>query len=202
MTLKPQTYLTSRFQRAVEYATHIHMADTRKGTTMPYVSHLLQVAGLVLEFGGTEDEAIGGLLHDAAEDAGGEPILAYIRAEFGELVEQIVRENSDSITESKTVKAPWRERKEHYLAGMARKSPSALLVSVCDKIHNVRALNQDSRTQGDGHWDRFNASKSDLIWYYQSLVEAFEKRVVDDPRLASPATLLREEVAKLMVEID
>lgn len=197
MRYEPKTYLTSRFHRAVGYAAHIHMADARKGTSIPYISHLLQVAGLVLEFGGTEDEAIGGLLHDAAEDAGGERILAYIRAEFGELVEQIVRQNSDSITESKTEKAPWRERKEHYLAGMATKSPSVLLVSVCDKIHNVRALNQDSRTQGEGHWYRFNAPKSDLIWYYQSLVEQFEKRIGDEPRLASPAKLLREEVGEL-----
>jgi (p)ppGpp synthase/HD superfamily hydrolase len=173
------------------------MADTRKGTSIPYIAHLLQVAGLVLEFGGTEDEAIGGLLHDAAEDAGGEPILAYIRAEFGGLVEQIVRENSDSVTESKTEKAPWRERKEHYLAGMATKSPSALLVSVCDKIHNMRALNQDSRIVGESHWERFNASKPDLIWYCESLVEGFERRVDDEPRLASPAKLLREEVERL-----
>lgn len=197
MNIQPNTYLTSRFHRAVEYAAHIHMADTRKGTSIPYIAHLLQVAGLVLEFGGTEDETIGGLLHDAAEDAGGEPVLAYIRAEFGGLVEQIVRENSDSITESKTEKAPWRERKERYLAGMLTKSRSALLVSVCDKIHNVRALNQDSRTHGEAHWNRFNAPKSDLIWYYQSLVKEFEKRVGDDPRLASPAKLLREEVAEL-----
>lgn len=197
MRYEPRTYLTSRFHRAVEYAAHIHMADTRKGTSIPYISHLLQVAGLVLEFGGTEDEAIGGLLHDAAEDAGGEPVLAYIRAEFGELVEQIVRENSDSITESKTEKAPWRERKEHYLAGMATKSPSALLASACGKIHNVRALNQDSHTVGESHWERFNAPKADLIWYYESLVEGFERRVGDEPRLTSPAMLLRHEVERL-----
>lgn len=82
---------------------------------------------------------------------------------------------------------------------MATKSPSALLVSVCDKIHNVRSLNQDSRMQGEGHWVRFNAPKSDLIWYYQSLVEEFERRVSDEPRLTSPAKLLREEVAELHI---
>lgn len=193
----PGTYLTHRYTRAVQYAIHIHMADVRKGTSIPYVSHVLQVSGLVLEFGGTEDEAIGGLLHDAAEDAGGEPILAYIQAEFGPAVEQIVRENSDSITESKAGKAPWRGRKEKYLADMEHKSPSALLVSVCDKIHNVRALNQDSRTQGEGHWNRFNAPKEDLIWYYQALVSQFESRIADEPRLGPATILLRDEVAEL-----
>jgi (p)ppGpp synthase/HD superfamily hydrolase len=192
-------YLTHRYTRAVQYAIHLHMADLRKGTSIPYASHVLQVSGLVLEFGGTEDEAIGGLLHDAAEDAGGEPILAYILAEFGPTVEQIVRENSDSITESKSVKAPWRERKEKYLADIAHKSPSALLVSVCDKIHNVRALNHDSRTQGEGHWSRFNALKDDLVWYYQSLVTCFAARIVDEPRIGPAVQLLREEVAELSV---
>lgn len=197
--MTPYTYLTDRYTRALQYAIQIHMSDTRKGTQIPYLSHLLQVSGLVLEFGGTEDEAIGGLLHDAAEDAGGEPILAHIRAEFGESVEKIVRENSDSITESKTEKAPWRERKEHYLAGMAQKCSSALLVSACDKIHNVRALNHDSRTLGEAHWSRFNAPKPDLLWYYQSLAEEFEKRINDDPRLNSPVKLLRQEVASLSI---
>jgi (p)ppGpp synthase/HD superfamily hydrolase len=141
------------------------------------------------------------LLHDAAEDAGGEPILTYIRNEFGEAVEQIVRENSDSITESKTEKAPWRERKERYLSGIAHKSPSALLVSVCDKIHNVRALNHDSRTIGEAHWSRFNARKPDLLWYYQSLVKEFDKRTIDEPRLESPTKLLRQEVAALSIMV-
>ena len=193
----PGTYLTHRYILAVQYAVHLHIADVRKGTTIPYATHVLQVSGLVLEFGGTEDEAIGGLLHDAAEDAGGEPILAYVLAEFGPSVEQIVRENSDSITESKAFKAPWRERKEKYLSEIKHKSPSALLVSVCDKIHNVRALNHESRTQGEAHWTRFNAPKDELVWYYQSLVTGFEARIADEPRIGPATKLLREEVGHL-----
>jgi (p)ppGpp synthase/HD superfamily hydrolase len=197
LDMKPNTLLSTRFHQAVLYASEIHREHTRKGTTIPYISHLLQVCGLVLEFGGTEEEAIGGLLHDAAEDAGGEPILAYILKEFGELVEQIVRENSDSISDTKTEKAPWRQRKESYLAAIATKSPSSLVVSICDKIHNVRALNQDSRTQGEIHWSRFNATKSELLWYFESLLEEFEKRIADEPRLAPAVILFRDEVSKL-----
>lgn len=191
------TVLTHRFHRALQFAAHIHTPDTRKGTEIPYISHLLQVAGLVLEFGGTEDEAIAALLHDAAEDAGGEPILQFIEAEFGPAIAKIVRENSDSLTAEKTQKAPWRQRKEQYIADIAHKSPSGLLVSICDKIHNARSLSLDSRTLGDTHWNRFNATQADSLWYYQSLVAAFESRIQDDPRLKNATQLLRQEVNQL-----
>ncbi len=186
-----------RLTKAFKFALDAHEGDVRKGAAIPYFSHLMQVCGLVLEFGGTEDEAIGALLHDSAEDAGGEGMLARIRAEFGEHVEQIVRQNSDSITASKGEKAPWRERKEHYLAGIATKSPSALLVSICDKIHNARSLNQDSRTLGESHWDRFNASREDSLWYYNSLVQAFESRRDADPKLGPAIDMLRLEVGAM-----
>lgn len=192
------TILRERFFAALEFALEIHQGDVRKGTDIPYVSHLLQVSGLVLEFGGTEDEAIGALLHDAAEDKGGEETLAEILRRFGPEVESIVRQNSDSITADKDSKAPWHERKRHYLAGIVHKTPDALLVSICDKIHNARSLNQDTRSLGLAHWSRFNATKEDSLWYYQSLATAFEKRVVDDERLASAVTTLKLEVELLL----
>jgi (p)ppGpp synthase/HD superfamily hydrolase len=192
--------ITKRFTRAVEYALAAHLGDVRKGTTIPYISHLVQVAGLVLEFGGTEEEAIGGLLHDTAEDAGGEAALADIREAFGPNVERIVRENSDSITDSKADKAPWRERKERYIAAISHKSESALLVSVCDKIHNVRSLITDTQNLGPSHWNRFNASREDSLWYYQSLVKAFQKRVPDFPRL-TPAVRELENAVRTLTDL-
>lgn len=189
--------ITKRFSRAVEYAIAAHLGDVRKGTSIPYISHLVQVAGLVLEFGGTEEEAIGGLLHDAAEDAGGEATLADIREAFGPEVEQVVRENSDSITDSKAEKAPWRERKEQYIAAISHKSESALIVSICDKIHNARSLITDTRALGPSHWSRFNATREDSLWYYQSLVKAFQQRVPDCPRLAPAVRELESAVGTL-----
>lgn len=190
--------LTERFVSALRFAVEVHEGDVRKGTEIPYVSHLLQVAGLVLEFGGNEDQAIGGLLHDAAEDAGGEAMLLRIRQEFGEIVESIVRENSDSITDSKAEKAPWRERKEKYIAGIASKSQSALLVSICDKIHNVRSLVSDSCLLGESHWERFNASKEDSLWYYHALSNEFGIRAKEDCRLENATRLLGLALIDLM----
>lgn len=188
---------SGRLEKAFIFAAEAHRNDTRKGTSIPYVSHLLQVAGLVLELGGDEDEAIGGLLHDVAEDAGGECALQEILERFGPTVELIVRQNSDSLTGRKTNKAPWRERKEAYLDGIALKSTSALLVSICDKIHNARSLNADSRFLGPIHWSRFNASKEDSLWYYENLLLAFDKRRDDDPRFANAIALFRVEVDAL-----
>lgn len=188
------TILSDRFLAALDFALETHQGGARKGTEIPYFSHLLQVSGLVLEFGGTEDEAIGALLHDAAEDEGGEETLAEILRRFGPQVESIVRQNSDSITTDKDSKAPWLERKTQYIAGIVDKTPDALLVSICDKIHNARSLNQDTRSLGPTHWNRFNATKEDSLWYYQSLATEFGKRVVDDKRLASAVETLKLEV--------
>ena len=188
---------SDQFQRAVGAALRYHAGQVRKGSSIPYFSHLLQVAGLVLEFGGDQDEAIAGLLHDAAEDAGGEATLAEIEAEFGPKVAGIVRENSDSITESKEAKAPWRERKEKYIAAISHKSESGCLVSICDKIHNARSLLADQREQGDRHWNRFNATKLDSLWNYGQLARAFEGRAIEFPRLHRPAHELTRVVTDL-----
>lgn len=182
---------TSRFDRAVSYARVLHGSDVRKGTTIPYLSHVLQVAAITLELGGNETEAVAALLHDAAEDAGGEAVLSVIESEFGAEVAMIVRENSDSITASKESKAPWRERKEAYVSSVSRKSKSACLVSLADKIHNLRSLRSDERDHGPAHRSRFNASWEDSRWYYASLLEAFSARLIDFPSLQRGVDELR-----------
>ncbi|MCW5943803.1 MAG: HD domain-containing protein [Fimbriimonadaceae bacterium] len=175
--------LTDRFDRAVSLARRLHDGHVRKGLRVPYLAHLVQVAGIVLECGGNEEEAIAALLHDAAEDQGGEATLAKIAEEMGPRVAEIVRENSDSITESGKSKAPWRARKAAYIASVPHKSSSALLVSAADKLHNLRSLASDQRSHGDVHWNRFNATKEDSVWYYAELVAAFRSEKHREPRL-------------------
>src|SRR3954468_6220979 len=103
--------LTKRFDDAFQYAHTLHQEQTRKGTAIPYVSHLLSVAALVIEHGGNEDQAIAALLHDAPEDQGGAKTLADIRVRFGDAVANIVSDCTDSWTEPKL---DWRPRKEAY----------------------------------------------------------------------------------------
>ena len=145
VTLTPCGSPPASTTRCCSRAAH-HGRKLRKGTGIPYLSHLLAVTALVLEAGGDQTEAIGALLHDAVEDGGGPEMLEYIRAQFGDEVAAIVEANSDS---DEQPKPPWRERKEHYIAAIPNKSASAVLVSVADKLHNARAMLLDYRSVGE-----------------------------------------------------
>ncbi len=164
--------LSSRFEAALVYATQVHARQLRKGTAVPYVSHILIVAGIVLESGGDEDEAIAALLHDAVEDQGGEGRLADIRARFGDRVAEIVSGCSDTTSRPKP---PWEGRKRRYLAHLPSASPSERLVSAADKLANARAILDDYRRAGEGVWSHFNASRDQILWYYRELVKAFRE---------------------------
>src|SRR6202158_6113719 len=134
------TVLTDRFDRALLYATHVHGGQVRKGTSIPYIAHLLAVAATVLEYGGSEDTAIAALLHDAVEDQGGEPRLADIRNRFGARGAGIVRACSDSVANASAgePKEDWHLRKTRYVAHLASADEATLLVSLADKVHNAR----------------------------------------------------------------
>src|SRR5712692_6587815 len=103
----------------------------------------MAVAGLALEYGGGEDEAIAALLHDAVEDQGGETTRAEILRRFGPRVTEIVDGCTDT---SQSPKPPWHARKEAYIAHVRVASASVRLVSACDKLHNARSLAMDYRT--------------------------------------------------------
>ncbi len=183
------TVLGERFESALTYALHVHGGHRRKGTSIPYSAHLLSVAALVLEDGGSEDEAIAALLHDAVEDGGGKERLDDIRCRYGSDVAEIVAECSDTDV---IPKPPWRERKEEYIAHLATASDSAIRVSLADKVHNVRAIVRDYREIGEALWTRFDPD-SDQRWYYGALLEAFDART-DGPMLHD----FRELVAVLI----
>lgn len=164
--------LSHRFTQALVYATELHAEQIRKGSKVPYISHLLGVASIALEYGADEDEAIAALLHDAIEDQGGQTVRAEIRVRFGERVTEIVDGCTDTDT---TPKPPWAERKKAYIARISSTLPSVRLVSAADKLHNIRSILKDYRTQGDVVWDLFKGGKQGTLWYYRSLVAAFHK---------------------------
>jgi (p)ppGpp synthase/HD superfamily hydrolase len=164
--------LTARFDAALRYALRHHSRQLRKGTPIPYAAHLLAVASLVLEMRGSEDEAIGGLLHDVVEDGGGSVALREIEEQFGPAVAEIVLANSDSVDE----RAPWYERKRAYIDAFPVKSPAALRVCLADKLHNARSILLDYRTEGDALWGRFGQGRGLATRvYYRELAAAFER---------------------------
>jgi (p)ppGpp synthase/HD superfamily hydrolase len=162
--------LTQRYDEAFRYAHGLHGTQTRKGTSIPYIAHLMIVSALVIENGGGEDQAIGGLLHDAAEDQGGAKTLQEIRTRFGDAVAEIVSDCTDSWDEPKP---DWQPRKEAYLAKLPSKPERSLLVSLADKTHNAEAILFDYGVLGNALWGRFNGGAAGTRWYYQSLAKIF-----------------------------
>ena len=181
--------LSPRYEAALVMAAQLHATQKRKGTNIPYVSHLLAVSSLVLEHGGTEDQAIAALLHDAVEDQGGLATLEKIRSHFGNAVAEIVDHCTDAYEDPKP---EWRTRKELYVAGIAEKPIDATLVSCADKLHNARAILNDLRELGDELWGRFTGGKDGTLWYYQSLSDAFSKAL---------ASSLSAELERTVAEI-
>jgi (p)ppGpp synthase/HD superfamily hydrolase len=168
-----------KFDRALLYASRLHRDQRRKGTDIPYITHLLAVASLVGENGGTEDEVIAALLHDGPEDQGGLPTLEDIRAHFGDEVAEIVDGCTDTYEDPKP---PWRERKERYLAHLGGASDSVRLVSSADKLHNARTVLSDYRRLGEDLWTRFNGNREGTLWYYRAIVDALpgESPIVEE----------------------
>jgi (p)ppGpp synthase/HD superfamily hydrolase len=161
--------LTERFERALVYAARLHRDQKRKGSGVPYISHLLAVCELTLEYGGDEDEAIAALLHDAIEDQGGLAARAEILLKFGERITEIV----DGLTDTdESPKPAWRARKEAYIGHVEEASASVRLVSACDKLHNARSLVMDYRIFGEELWGRFTGGRQGTLWYYRAMVTA------------------------------
>ena len=164
--------VSRRFRDALDYAAELHAAQKRKGGGAPYLAHLLSVSALAMEHGADEDEAIAALLHDAAEDQGGQETLEAIRSRFGDTVAHIVVGCTDSCAQ---LKPPWRHRKQAYIDHLLEADDSVLLVSACDKLHNTRSILADLRTCGPSVWDRFNGKKDGTLWYYRTLVGIFNR---------------------------
>jgi (p)ppGpp synthase/HD superfamily hydrolase len=166
--------LTGQFSKALVYAECKHHNQVRKGGDIPYVGHLLSVASLVINDGGSEAQAIAALLHDAVEDQGGPATLDEIRNNFGGDVARIVAECSDTDEEPKP---PWLERKQNYIDHLATVGDDTLLVSVADKLDNARSMLRDYHEHGPKLWDRFNRKNpQDHLWYYGGLLHAYRAR--------------------------
>jgi GTP pyrophosphokinase len=165
-----------RFRDALTWAAELHEDQERKGGRIPYVAHLLGVASIVLEHGGNEDQAIAALLHDSLEDQAHKMSTGEISARFGAEVERIVQACTDGDPEEQRDrnKERWYERKRKYIAEIPRKPPQAILISMADKLHNARAILEDYRALGAPIWSRFTTGKEGTLWYYRSMVDAFE----------------------------
>jgi len=182
---------SARYSAAVAYAVRAHEGQVRKGTPHPYVAHPIAVSALVIEHGGTEDQAIAGLLHDVLEDCG-EHHATEIEAQFGPGVIAIVRGMTDGLPDASGAKPPWKARKEAYVAHLAEAPDAVALVAAADKAHNAGAITADHAAMGEAVFDKFTASSAETVWYYRSLARVLAERLGPDHRLV--ARLEREIV--------
>lgn len=169
--------LSPKFALALQFANEIHSAQVRKGLGAPYISHLMAVSGLVMEYGGNETQAIAALLHDAAEDCGGRPMLEAVRVMFGDEVAAIVEACTDTLEYPKPA---WRPRKEAYLATVKQKPAVAKLVCCADKLHNITNTLRDIRKIGAAAWKDLmaateNNTSEKQCWYYLGCLEALSQ---------------------------
>lgn len=172
---------TERFAEAFKFAAKEHRCQLRKGTNIPYISHLMSVSALVWENGGDEEQAIAGLLHDVIEDADPPSAVSRIRKEilekFGQRVLDLVEGCTDGEQDAQGEKAPWSERKKNYLDHLQHEPDELLLVSCCDKLHNARAILTDLQTHGEKLFDRFTGKKEGTLWYYRQLSNIYQAKL-------------------------
>ncbi|MFN2143896.1 MAG: HD domain-containing protein [Anaerolineales bacterium] len=184
------TQLTEKFEQALLFAIHIHAGQTRKGSQTPYFAHILGVASLVLEDGGTETEAIAALLHDAAEDGAGQDTLDEIQAQFGAEITEIVLDCSDTLEKPKP---PWKERKQAHIEHLKTSRPESVHVKLADKVHNANNLLRSLHEHGPAIWDDFKGGRDGTLWYFKGMYEVFS---------LTRSGYLMDEFARLIAEIE
>lgn len=194
--------MNKKFNQALTLAMEAHGDQKRKGTenkfgiAVPYLTHPVAVAALVVRYGGDENQIIAALLHDVLED--GDIKIDWVSriSVFGDQVLKIVEGCTDGKPEVNTgVKAPWRDRKESYLKHLADVDEGVLLVSACDKLNNLQAIHLDLVESGLSVFDRFKAGREDVLWYYRTLCEIFSKRGV------VPAVALANEFMEVELKV-
>lgn len=180
----------SNLSLALTYAEWLHRDQTYKnGRGTRYLTHLLEVCSLVLQDGGSEEEAIAALLHDAAEDQGGDEILEQIRLEFGDEIANLVAECSEPFDRPR---APWKHRKDRYIAHIPEASLGATRIITADKLANVRTILMDHQRIGPAVWNYFVPERHETIWFYETVFKRLKKRREEFNPEGEPDPLLEE----------
>ena len=155
------------FHKAIIFAARKHNGQLRKGTDIPYISHIMEVMQILIENKCREDTIIAGILHDTLEDTDTTP--EEIQKLFGMSVLDIVL----SVTEDKSLS--WLNRKSVSIKHIKKAYEETQLVYCADKLSNIRSIYYDLKNIGDKVWERFNAKKDKIQWYYESVVKELSK---------------------------
>ncbi|MBR5507118.1 MAG: bifunctional (p)ppGpp synthetase/guanosine-3',5'-bis(diphosphate) 3'-pyrophosphohydrolase [Clostridia bacterium] len=149
---------SDELNRAIIFATEKHREQVRKGTTIPYILHPLEVLQILYSMRAETNVMIAGVLHDTVEDT--DTSLEEIKEIFGEDVATLIASNSED--KSKT----WDERKQHTISDLKNADKRVKMLIMADKLSNIRSIAYDYKNIGDELWKRFNAPKEKQAWYY------------------------------------
>jgi len=182
-------YYTAKIHKAQRIATHAHQNQTRKGTSIPYITHPLSVGIILSRIDSSEDIIVAGILHDTIEDCGF--TKDYLEKEFGKNVARMV---NDLTEQDKSL--PWEERKKLALEHIKQMQKDSILVKSADVLQNMTDQLADYKTEGNNMFDRFNAPKEKQLDRYQKLVRELEKKWKENPLLSE----LKGTFGKILVE--
>lgn len=188
----PITTLSRKFEHALTFANQVHAEQKRKDSGAPYFAHVIGVAALVLEDGGSEEEAIAALLHDTAEDQGGQAMLDEIAERFGDKISRIVSECSDTLV---IPKPPWRERKEAHIKKLRMAHPETIRIMLADKVYNSRNLLRGLQQRGEQVWGNFKGGRDGTLWYFKQMYATFALT-------CPPTNYLMDELARNIRRIE
>jgi len=172
--------------KAIEFSTKAHTGLYRKGTKIPYITHPLNVAQILIEYECSESVVTAGILHDTLEDT--QATVDDIRDAFGYEVADLVNAVSEP-NKSDT----WENRKAHTIKHLKTASPEVLMISLADKMDNIKKIREDYEKIGNKVWERFNRPKEKQKWYYETLADVFSMRL-NDPKTAFLVNHFRSEV--------
>jgi (p)ppGpp synthase/HD superfamily hydrolase len=184
------------FERALRLAARLHQDQTRKGNDLPYITHPVQVAMILLHYGFPVEVAVAGLLHDVVEDQ--EYSVEAIAAEFGRQVAELVAALSENKKDHTGSKRPWEVRKEECLEQVRLSHPYAAAIKAADTLHNARATVIDARRLGPQVWQRFTRGPAQLLAYYQRIAEMAREKLPQSGLVDE----LEEAVAEMAQVVD
>ena len=178
-----------RLIKAINTAAWAHRDHVRKGTDIPYVSHVFGVMHLVSQVTDDEDVLIAALFHDILEDVPEEYSAERMGEEFGDRVVELV----GGVTKDSSLSS-WQDRSDAYLAHLREADDGSVLISAADKLHNLLSIHADLDALGDELWGPFNSGKERQLWWYRSVADLVQERLPGNP--------LGEELARQVERLE
>ena len=168
--MKVGVYMGLLLDKAIIFAVNAHRGQLRKGSNAPYILHPMEAAAIVAAMTDDEEVIAAAVLHDTVEDTA--VTLDEICKQFGKRVAELVAAESENKREDKPAASTWKIRKEETIEHLKTAPKEVKMLTLGDKLSNIRSICRDYEAQGDALWQRFNQKdKNEHRWYYKSIAD-------------------------------